>query len=40
MKSFSRGMSEYRTSIPEEKIRRKKDFYDGRKEAESDHDSR
>ena len=40
MKSFSRGMSEYRTSLPEEKIRRKKDFYDGRKEAESDHDSR
>ena len=40
MKSFSRGMSEYRTSMPEEKIRRKKDFYDGRKEAETDHETR
>ncbi|MBT4656576.1 MAG: hypothetical protein HOB61_05955, partial [Actinobacteria bacterium] len=40
MKSFSRGMSEYRTSLPEEKIRRKKDFYDGRKEAETDHETR
>jgi hypothetical protein len=40
MKSFSRGMSEYRTSMPEEKFRRKKDFYDGRKEAEIDHKNR
>jgi ADP-ribosylglycohydrolase len=40
MKSFSRGMSEYRTSMPEEKIRRKKDFYAGTKEAETDHETR
>jgi ADP-ribosylglycohydrolase len=40
MKSFSRGMSEYRSAVPEEKIRRKGDFYDGRKEAEIDHKNR